>query len=130
MPYDAHIYATDASNQKGAITALQVESELSQILWLGGDKRGAYTMLDSPQRSMLRSLGEDLDDAPLLSEVMSSPAKMIPFEFDFVEIFGGSGVLSSAVAGLGLRVCPPIDLSRSPHHDICLLYTSPSPRDA
>ena len=118
VPYDAHIYATDASNQKGAITALQVESELSQILWLGGDKRGAYTMLDSPQRSMLRSLGEDLDDAPLLSEVMPSPAKMIPFEFDFVEIFGGSGVLSAAVAGLGLRVCPPIDLSRSPHHDI------------
>ena len=41
---------------------------------------------------------------------------MIPF--DFVEIFGGSGVLSAAAADLGLSTCPPIDLSRSPHHDI------------
>ena len=112
VPYDTNVYATDASNSKGAIIQLSVDEELSKTLWLGGDKRGAYTMLDN------RSLDEDLDDSPIASDLMTGPNKVIPFEFDFVEIFGGSGVLSEAMAKLGLKVCPPIDLARSPHHDI------------
>lgn len=41
-------------------------------------------MLDAPARSMLRSIGE----VPLQADLLASPQKMIPFEFDFVEIFG------------------------------------------
>ena len=116
VPYDSCVYATDASNAKGAATSKKVGTEISRILWLGGDKRGGYTMLDPPARSILRELGEDVDDDGALP--LSEPQKAIPFEFDFVEIFGGSGVLSEAVARLGLSTCPPIDLSRTKHHDI------------
>ena len=120
VPYLEEIYATDASNAKGAITCKHVGKEVSETLWLGGDKKGAYTMLDAPSRAILRSIGEDCDAEPVPADLTSSPQKMIPFEFDFVEIFGGSGVLSKAAADLGLVTCPPIDLSRSPHHDIGL----------
>ena len=40
------------------------------------------------------------------------------FSFDAVEICGGSGVLSKALAAEGLTVCPPIDLSYSKHFDL------------
>ena len=118
VPYDEAIYATDASNQKGAVTKKTVGKEISEVLWLGGDKKGAYTMLDTPARSILRAVGEDCDESPLVADFDIGPSKVIPFEFDFVEIFGGAGVLSEAAANLGLIVCTPIDLSRSPHHDV------------
>ena len=117
-PYLEEIYATDASNAKGAITCKHVGKEVAEALWLGGDKKGAYTMLDAPSRAMLRSIGEDRDAEPVSADLMNPPQKMIPFEFDFVEIFGGSGTLSKAAAELGLVTCAPIDLSKSPHHDI------------
>ena len=44
--------------------------------------------------------------------------KALDFAFDVVEVCGGSGILSKALAEQGLRVCPPIDLSSSPHYDI------------
>eukprot|EP00913_Durusdinium_trenchii_P018227 g17124.t1 len=118
VPYDNYIYATDASNAKGAVTLREVGPEISEILWLGGDKKGAYTMLDAPARATLRSLGEDCDGEPAIADFSDGPAKALPFEFDFVEIFGGSGVLSKAVVQMGFSSCTPIDLSNSPHHDI------------
>ena len=75
-------------------------------------------MLDSPARATLRSLGEDCDEEPSPADFTGGPARAIPFEFDFVEIFGGSGVLSKALAQMGFSTCTPIDLSNSPHHDI------------
>eukprot|EP00435_Cladocopium_sp_Y103_P016191 s1218_g4.t1 len=116
-PYDEEIYATDASLQKGAVTAAEVGPEISEILWLGGDKKGAYTLLDNPARSQLRTLGCDVDDAPV-AEDFPSPQKAIDFAFDAVEICGGSGVLSDALAAQGLRVCTPIDISNSKHYDL------------
>ena len=46
------------------------------------------------------------------------PPKVLDFALDFVEICGASGTLSKTVAALGFRVCTPIDLSESPHHDM------------
>ena len=118
VPYDSSVFATDASNHKGAVTELKVPAEVSEILWLGSDKRGGYTMLDGFARAARRGLGVDCDEEPLPADLLTSPAKTIDFAFDFVEICGGSGVLSQEVAALGYRVCTPIDLSRSPHHDM------------
>ena len=39
---------------EGAFTSLDIGSDLASAIWLGGDKRGSYTMLDSPVRQMLR----------------------------------------------------------------------------
>ena len=72
VPYHEEIYATDASNAKGGITSKHVSSELAETLWLGGDKKGAYTMLDAPARSMLRSIGEDCDTMPVQADILAS----------------------------------------------------------
>ena len=95
------------------MTSLPVEAELGKLLWLGGDRKGGYTRPDHDPRAMIRALGEeaeDHDDARLLG----APQRTIEFVFDFVEICGGSGVVSEKAAALGLSVCIPLDLSRSP----------------
>ena len=117
VPYHNEIFATDASMQEGAITAKPISEELSETLWLGGDRKGAYTLLDNEARSQLRQLGCDVDAEPV-AEDFPAPPKQLPFYFDAVEICGGSGVLSKALAARGLEVCPPIDLSNSKHYDL------------
>ena len=117
VPYDKKVYATDASMNKGAYTSIQVSQSLSETLWLGGDRKGAYTMLDSSARCQLRSLGVDTDELPNPFATLG-PSRTLDFAFDAVEICGGSGVLSEALAKEGLTVCPPIDISSSPFYDL------------
>ncbi len=118
VPYVERIFATDASLHKGAITSRQVPLGVAKVAWLGGDKKGAYTRLDNPFAAALRSRGlesfaEACDDLPA-----PAPTSGLDFVFDFVEICGGSGVVSEHVSRLGLTVCTPIELSDSPHFDL------------
>ena len=117
VPYDTKIYATDASMSAGAIVEKEIDKGLNEVIWLGGDKKGCYTMMDSPARAMLRSLGDDTDELPVAWE-FSSPQKAPDFKFDVVEICGGSGVLSQHLSKVGLNVCMPLDISYSPHFDL------------
>ena len=117
VPYDTNIYATDASMTKGAFTSKRVSPELAEIVWLGGDRKGSYTLLDNPARRQLKALGVDVDQEKI-AEDFSSPGRSLDFRFDVVEICGGSGVLSTALAKEGLQVCPPIDLAHSRHYDL------------
>ena len=39
-----------------------IRLDLARCLWLGGDKKGAYTRLDNPFRSVLRQLGCEEED--------------------------------------------------------------------
>lgn len=117
VPYDSRLFATDASSCKGAFTAKEVGLGLAQTIWLGGDRKDAYTMLDNPARRALRSVGCDRDDEPIIED-LESPSKSLDFAFDAVEVCGGSGVLSKALCNRGLIVCTPIDISNSRHYDI------------
>ena len=125
VPYSDRIFATDASMRKGAVTSRSVGSSTAQVVWLGGDKRGAYTRLDNPFRAALRGLGCEVDEPtdsyghPLEGSFAAQrrDAKL-DFSFDFCEICGGSGVVSEAATKLGLTVMPPIELSDSPHFDL------------
>ena len=84
----------------GAFTATEVRPEIAQTVWLGGDKKGCYTMLDSHARQILKSAGVDVDNAPIVEDWGGKDP-------------GGSWVLPEAVAKEGLSVCTPIDLPRS-----------------
>ena len=69
---------------------------------------------------MLKVLGLEVEqleeEATLLSG--SSVPKPMAYSFDFLEIFAGSARVTDAVAARGISVGPPIDLSRSPEHDM------------
>ena len=76
VDYLPEIFATDASNQKGAIVKAPVEDCLQESLWLDADKRGSYTQLDQPFRALLRHIGEyDLDEQTEVFQPCEGPWK-------------------------------------------------------
>ena len=117
-PYDDRVYASDSSSSRGAVVSREVSPSVVEAIWLAGDRRGHYTRMDS-QAKELRTIVGDPDELHTFEEFLSSPTTKQPdFTFDFVEICGGSGILSEEAAKLGLTVCTPIDISSSPHFDV------------
>ena len=105
------------------MTSKEIDVHLAESVWLGGDGKGAYTLLDKRARQQLRGLGVDTDDHPYVGD-FEAPRRSLGFVFGAVEICGGSGTLSKAVSRKGLIVCTPIDLSSSCHYDLRDLSSS------
>ena len=116
-PFLKSVFATDASMAKGAVVQTEVSEEVSKILWLGGDRRGGYTMLDNVFRAALKHLGEehDIED---FEPLPCHPEKPFQLRFDFVEVFGGVGRISDELAAMGFVVAPVLDLSNSRAYDL------------
>eukprot|EP00435_Cladocopium_sp_Y103_P075270 s60_g55.t1 len=121
--YLGKTYATDASNQKGAIVEAEVSPPLQKVLWLDADRKGGYTHLNNSFNAVLRQIGEADDDRetacpfPPEEGIHTSPLMY----FDFVEICGGAGKVGDALARRGYSVAPVLDLSESPHYDLTSL---------
>ena len=119
-PYSSSVYASDASLASGAIVETKLSEEVVRPLWLGSNKKGHYTRWANPYAACLRAVGEadDGEFAPPDCEQFDGPYKAPLLYFDFVEICGGSGVLSREALDLGLVVAPVLDLSYSEHYDL------------
>lgn len=133
VPYLSKIFCTDASLIKGAVCSRPVTEDTAVAMWLGGDKKGSYTKLDSNFRAAVKTLDFSFDEnhedpldfglheGPWTSEPAChsfSPSASLDFSFDFVEICGGSGVVSKEAAKLGMTVSAPIELSDSEFFNI------------
>ena len=117
--YSRHLFATDSSMSKGAIVVTNVEKETAELLWKGGERKGFYTRLENPFRQLLDHIGEEPDEEEVFESAgVENPRGEIPFFFDFVEICGGVGAVSSAATLLGLVVAPVLDLSNSRQYNI------------
>eukprot|EP00435_Cladocopium_sp_Y103_P055331 s818_g18.t1 len=117
VDYLARIFASDASLAKGAYVSADIGPEICEEVWLDSDKRGGYVTLDGGFKEILWHLGEKASEdlpGPGLVRPKASPL----LYFDFVEICGGVGAVSSAANGLGLVVAPPLDLSASSFYDL------------
>ena len=114
------LFATDASCQKGGIVSAEIPLDVHEALWLGTDKRGAYTQLANPFHAVLRSLGEADDDLETSGpwDCATQPQKSPLMYFDFVEICGGAGKVGDALHARGWNVAPVLDLSESAHYDL------------
>ena len=95
-----------------------MRKDVAKAVWLGGDKKGAYTRLENPFASALKNLGFESEEVAESEDHIGAPSAGLDFSFDFCEICGGSGVVSKEAARLGMTVCPPIELSSSEHYDI------------
>ena len=113
--FEKSLWATDASLEKGAICEVDVGHAVSKLLWLGGDKKGCYTMLESGFRSARKRVFpgydevdfEDDDEDKDVGCWPSSSGVDRPFQlqFDFVEVCGGVGSVSHAMAMAGWGCC-------------------------
>ena len=116
--YSQKLYTSDASLGMGAVASTSIPSQLAEVLWLGSDKRGCYTRLDSQPVSLLNAAGVETHELGGESDgVEFRPQKSPLLYFDFVEFYGGSGRVSACMQQLGHSVAPPLDLSASRHFD-------------
>lgn len=109
---------------KGAVVSREVGTDAAKALWLGGDKKGAYTKLDNPFRAihsgplmvMMTNVVKRMNclTAHWMDRVLHSHQQVWTSLLILicVRYAGGSG------AALGLNVCPPIDSSDSRRFDL------------
>ena len=129
------IFATDASMQKGGITEAEITEELAKMLWRDADRRGANVPLLSRAGAVLKAydpLHEETGDAVFsrdddaavpfdddgILHGEGSVARPIGLNYDFIEVCGGSGVVTKRLAALGVCVGPILDLTYSRHYDL------------
>ena len=110
--------ASDSSSTKGAIVTTSIPSSLSRVLWEGADKKGAYTKLETPVRCLSKELFQETE---IFEDVPAGPFKAPIMVFDFIEFYGGAGVISHHMKDLGFTVAPPLDLSASGHYNMSSL---------
>ena len=129
------VFASDASNERGAFCEAPLPEQVATALWQSGDFKGGYSRLEPFPLQFLRSyeglgdeeLEEMLDDGGWTlpqpgAPHVAQPSRQLAQYFDFIEICGGSGVLSDEMNRRGFVVGPIIDISFSSQFD--LLKTS------
>ena len=128
VPFLDEIFATDASNAKGGITKATVPEEVAKALWRTADKNAPNLPLLRSSQSVVREhdLLHEEDEAFEGSfakdgrtergdEEVSRP---IGLNFQFIEICGGSGVVTEWASKAGLVCGPVIDLAHSRQYNL------------
>ena len=131
VPFDDRIYATDASLKKGGIVSAPVSSSTSALLWRSADRVGKNVpMLSRPAAVVARDdqyfeygleglheLEEDVCREENPAEDAEVPSRPLGLRYEFIELCGGSGVVSDEIVKLGVVCGPVIDISLSPQYD-------------
>eukprot|EP00435_Cladocopium_sp_Y103_P071384 s62_g37.t1 len=112
--YGQRIYATDASEEKGAICSAPASKDIQEVLFRTCRTKGAYTKLLSPTQVLLKRLnefeeiGEETFQLPFVR-----PGRPLAFTFEFLEIYSGASDVTRYMDSFGIICGQPIELSRS-----------------
>ena len=103
-PISTSVYASDASDLKGAIVKSDVGEDLARGLWRTGRKKGGYTRLLSREQALLAKIDTQWEeDVPV--EKTEHPSKPLAMRYHFIEICGGAGrsqsMLTKKASSLG-----------------------------
>jgi hypothetical protein len=125
------VFASDASNHKGAFCEAPLPEPVATLVWQSGDFKRGYSRLEPFPHQFIRShdglgeseLAEALDDGGWTLPGLEAPPDIAPSRtlaqyFDFIEICGGSGVLSDEMNRRGFCVGPIIDITYSQQFDL------------
>ncbi len=118
------VYATDASMAMGGIVSKPIAPSVSLFLWRDADKRGANLPLQPRSTAFLQKydpMHEDVGGDPNDEEEGKDVREVdrpIGLMFDFVEICGGSGVVTAELCRLGARCGPIFDITFSQKYDL------------
>jgi len=106
------------------------------MLWRDADKRGANVPIHSRARAFLKCYdpwfeedgdavfesreddGEDEDGLGPGAAAGEEVPRPIGLSFDFIEVCGGSGVVTTRLAAMGVVCGPILDITYSPHYNL------------
>lgn len=117
------IYAADASNAMGGVTVASIPLELAKILWRSSEQKAENVPMMRRTEAILASHGEAFEERPFErvgDEEWSDvhPERPIALSFQFIEICGGAGVVTRAIAAKGVVCGPVLDISFSKQYDM------------
>ena len=143
VPFSSRLFATDASMMKGGVVQADVSPEVSAVVWRSSPKRGENVPMTSSFGAILRAhdaLHEEVGsyDYANLEEFFgipggkvggeedfedgfgpdAAPERPIGMHFQFIEVCGGSGVVTKALLKMSINCGPVIDLSFSQQYDL------------
>ena len=116
VPFSPTIFATDASDSRGAICSTEATAELAQLLSKHCKTKGAYTRLQSEWTTLKRRVFAE--DAVEEEPAQTSVQKPLAFTFSFIEVFAGAARVTQCLANLGVSCGPPLDLSFSAEYNL------------
>lgn len=122
-PFADRIYASDASTGKGGFVRAPVPQEIAKILWRTADRKGKNVALPSKTAALHSYHDESFEffDEPLPAgdgESAEEVERPIGLYFEFIEVFGGAGVVTKHLVALGVVCGPILDLSESLQYDL------------
>ena len=115
------IFATDASDKKGAIVETEVDKDLAHVLHRTGVKKGGYHRLQTREealRSKFDDAYEEEVDIGQDEHCKSHPSKPLALRYHFIEICGGAGKITKCMSRIGWTCGPVLDLEASKHFDL------------
>ena len=121
-PFDEFLYATDASEHKGAICRTRRDKELQEVLFRCCRTKGAYTSFFHRFKLYLqRSMSLRRYPKKALSFLQKSLDALL-LVFEFLEIYSGASGVTKFVSSFGVICGPPIDISLSEEYDMKMLH--------
>ena len=115
------IYATDASDAKGAIVSRTLSPHVARALWRTGRKKGGYIRMLSRQEALIQKINE-MKEFPLNASCEAeSVDRPMAYRFHFLEVCGGAGKITREMSALGWTCGPVLDLEASMHYDLSAL---------
>ena len=117
-----HIGASDASPDGGAFVRYDATAAQAKEIYRLREKRGGYSRLENPFRRAMREEGllgsaGTADDEACFPH-LASPERPLAFDYDYLDLHGGSAILSAKASRAGLRVGPPIEINHSRWFDL------------
>lgn len=129
VPFKEEIFATDASGVKGGIVSSEVPIGLAKILWRTAEKKAKNIPMSSSASVVLQQHDEmyEQEEEPFgfsdggfgcFDQKDEGVQRPIGLRFQFVEVCGGSGVVTQQLSLLGVTCGPILDLSHSRQYDL------------
>ena len=120
-PFGRHLFATDASENKGGYVAAKAGVEIQRALWRTASKKGGYSRLLAKEEALLARLSDrEPYDLRMLGDVSEAPslARPLAYHFDVLEVGHCSGQVSSFLSSWGRSVGPVLRASISPAYSL------------
>ena len=119
-PFASRLYATDASEERGAFCSAPLPGHLRTLAWSTADRKGGYARIASAARVLLKRADpwwEDEEDEPPGAIPVSRP---LGFLFDALFLGKGARAICSELKDRGWTVGPLLDSFASPFFTLCV----------
>ena len=113
-PFSVELFATDASESKGAICSAPLPEHLRAALWKTADRKGGYARIAGPAEVLLKRadpLWEDLSSLPQSPAFVNRP---LGYLFDVLVLGKAGKSLQREMSQRGWVVGPLLDQEASP----------------